>query len=68
MKFSPQTEVLSVQAEQVEKLAPSGHVKRHFLRFSQRAAEDCSVLGRAPVLLGDWLPTFGRIVMLSKRR
>jgi len=68
MKLSPQTEVLSVQAKQVEKLAPSGHIKQHFLRFSQRAAEDCSVLGCAPVLLGDWLPTFGRIVVPSKRR
>jgi len=49
--FSLQTEVLSVKAEQVHKLAPSGHIKRHFMRFSQRAAEDCSILGRAPVLL-----------------
>ena len=67
MNFSPQTEVLSVQAEQVDKLAPNGDIQRQFMRFSQRAAKDCGVPGCARVLLGEWLPSFGRMVMPWKR-
>jgi len=44
VKYSPQTEVLSVQTEQVDKLAPRGDIQRQFMRFSQRAATDGSVL------------------------